>query len=314
MTFPTPNHTSDKLNGGVVPSDSTGSTEVLLEGWGYYGWIITGTLLVLVTVVWGSYYAFGVFLKPLAEEFEWTRATTSGPYGLSLGVQGLVGLAVGAICDRYGPHAVTVFACLTTAVGYVFMSRMHSLWEFYLSMLVLVAIGTSTGYVVPVATIPQWFVQRRGLALGLALAGMGIGDMVFPRLMTYLIGRDGWRSAYLVMAGIVVGVALLCAALLRRSPQRAQSEPHAIREDTATETFTVRQLLKLKHFWNLFALWALMAAPLQIIRAHIVPAATDSGMSEASAAFVLTALGASVTAFRVGMGPISDWAGTSTPT
>ena len=205
------------------PKDETSKiSELPAEGWNYYGWIITIVMLLLVFVVWGSYYAFGVFLKPLAEEFGWSRAITSGPDGLSLIIQGISGLAVGTFCDRYGPRGVTAIACLMTAAGYIFLSRMNSLWEFYISMLVLVAIGTSAAYVVPVATLPRWFVKNRGLTLGLALAGMGIGDMVFPRTMTYFISSYDWRTAYMVMAGVVVAAALICGALLRPSPQLSQ--------------------------------------------------------------------------------------------
>jgi MFS family permease len=295
-----------------MPSDTENkyykSAEIPSERWNYYGWIITMAMLLLVFVVWGSYYAFGVFLKPLAEEFGWSRAVTSGPYGLSLIIQGISGLAVGAVCDRYGPRGITTIACLMTAAGYILLSRMDSLWEFYTSMLVLVAIGTSAAYVVPVATLPRWFAKNRGLALGLALAGMGIGDMVFPRTMTYFIWSYDWRDAYMVMAGVVVAAALICGSLLRPSPQLPQP---ILQKKTGAEKQPrlFQQVRKLPRFWGLLIIWMLGAVPLQMVRGHIVSDATDAGMSQESAAFLLTFMGATMTVFRIGTGRISDWMG-----
>jgi MFS family permease len=226
-------------------------------------------------------------------------------------IQAIAGVGAGAICDRYGPRALTAIACLATALGYILLSQMHSLREFYLGMLFLVAIGTVTSYVVAVAIIPRWFIQKRGLALGLALAGMGIGDMVFPRLMTYIITRHGWRMAYLVLAGVVAAVALLCAALLRSMPQQVQSALQETDRGTVTKepVFSLRQCMKLSQFWGFFAIWTLVGIPLMIIRTHIVSDATDIGMSEAAAAFVLTSMGATATVSRIGIGRISDLLG-----
>ena len=260
-----------------------------------YRWVLVASLFFILLLFWGSYYSFGVFLKPLAQEFGWSRAATSGPFALSLVLQGFVGILAGALTDRYGPRPILLGGTLAASLGYLLMARLSSLTELYLYFGVLVGLGTSASYVVPVATIPRYFDKQRGLALGIALAGIGVGQMTFPPLTSFLTQGQGWRYAFLVV-GLVLGVGGILASLVPRPYPR----------EASTRGSTPWQAMGGLRFWALFAIWFMAALPLQIVMVHIVPYATDKGFGPGAAALTLTIMGLTVTLARVAVGGVSD--------
>ncbi len=272
----------------------------------YYGWVITFAMFLVVFLFWGTFYSFGVFFKPLAADFGWGRAATSGPFSLSMLVQGMMGIGAGILADRISPRGIIGVGGVVTAVGYILMSRLTGLLEFYLYFGVLVAAGMSVSYVVPVAVIPRWFEARRGLALGIAMAGVGAGNMVFPPLFTQLIGAHGWRTTYLLL-GIGIGVVSVAVSmLLRPAPtpdQAAVGSP---------SDFSLKGAMATPAFWLLSAIWILVAMPLQIMVIHLVNYATDVGVSATAAAFALTMMGLANMVSRIGVGSVSDKLGDKT--
>lgn len=268
----------------------------------YYGWVIAFAMFLVVGLFWGTFYSFGVFFKPLAADFGWGRAVTSGPFALSMLVQGAMGIGAGLLADRFSPRGIIGVGGVITALGYVLMSRISGLWEFYLYFGVLVAAGMSVSYVVPVAVIPRWFEARRGLALGIAMAGVGVGNMVFPPLLTQLIGSHGWRTTYIFL-GIGIGIiSVLVSLLLRPTPTpRAEAGP--------SRDFSLKAAMATPAFYLLCAIWVLVAMPLQIIVVHLVNYATDVGVSATAAAFALTMMGFTNMLSRIGVGTVSDLLG-----
>lgn len=277
----------------------------------HYGWVIVTALFLSVLVFWGALYSFGVFLKPLSQEFGWSRAQTSWAFAISMGVQGIVGILAGFVTDRFGPRLVMLASCLFTGLGYGLVYFTGSLWHLYISYGVLAAIGTGASWVVPIATVPRWFVRNRGLALGIVLSSIGVGQMILPPLLTRLTLHSGWRLSFVVIAALVLLIGVPCSLLLRAPSAEATasgvgSNPKG---PAAGGGPSARGALALPSFWALFALWFLVAIPLQLLIVHIVPYATDTRVSPARAAFLLTMMGGTVTAARIGIGWISDFVG-----
>jgi MFS family permease len=266
----------------------------------YYGWVITFAMFLVVFLFWGTFYSFGVFFKPLAADFGWGRAATSGPFSLSMLVQGLMGIGAGLLADRVSPRGIIGVGGVVTAIGYMLMSRMTGLLEFYLYFGVLVAAGMSVSYVVPVAVIPRWFEARRGLALGIAMAGVGAGNMVFPPLFTQLIGAHGWRTTYLLL-GIGIGVVSVAVSLLLRPAPIPEEAMVGLSRD-----FSLMRAMATPAFWLLGSIWILVAIPLQIMVVHLVNYATDVGVTATVAAFALTMMGLANMVSRIGVGSVSD--------
>jgi len=142
----------------------------------FYGWVIVGGAFLVLFTAYGSQYAFGVFFRALLEEFGWGRARLSGVFSLYAFLYGALGVAAGRLTDWWGPRAVIAFGGLFLGAGLAGMSQVSALWQPYLLYGVVAAIGMSTAYVPCSATVVKWFVERRGLALGVASCWIGEFD------------------------------------------------------------------------------------------------------------------------------------------
>ncbi len=262
-----------------------------------YGWIIVFASLVLLVGSFGTQLTFGVFLKPLSAEFGWTRAATSGAMSLAMGISGVIGLVMGRLTDRFDVRiAIGISMALGTAC-YVLLAGMHSLWQFYLYFGLGGGICIGSTYAPVSAIVSKWFRERRALALGIALMGIGVGQMVLSPVAAHLIEGPGWRTAYVVL-GVVIFVCALPALFLlgRRRLERTalnQAPPSdgGLTGDGApasTEGMTTRQAARTAPFWMMMITGIAIAGGFYIVAAHVVPAATDVGVAPTAAALILT--------------------------
>src|SRR6267142_5468089 len=122
---------------------------------------------------------------------------------------------IGRVADRRGPRGVLAATVALGAVGFALSARIDALWHFYLSYGLLVGVGMSSIYVLSAATVARWFATRRGMALAIVLSGFNLGWLTAGPLAAWLIGRFGWRAAYVALGALiaVVGVpASLCVS------------------------------------------------------------------------------------------------------
>src|SRR5665647_1529272 len=139
----------------------------------YYGWAVVASTFLALTV-------------------------TYGVYSVHVLVIGLTGVVSGRLIDRFGPSRVVPVGGLFLAVGLLATSRLDQLWQFYLFYGVICAFGISlAGWVPCVVVVSRWFTTKRGLAIGIASAGIGLGTVMMVPLNQWLISTMGWRSAYL---------------------------------------------------------------------------------------------------------------------
>jgi MFS family permease len=274
-----------------------------------YGWVIVIASLVLLVGSFGTQLCFGVFLKPLIAEFGWTRAAASGTMSLAMGVSGLIGVAMGRLTDRFDVRIAIAIAAALGTICYMFLARMHSLWEFYLYFGLGGGICIGSTYAPVAAIVSKWFQQRRALALGIALMGIGVGQMTLSPLAAHLIEGPGWRTTYMVLGIIILVCALPALVLLGRIPPQAAapdqtgSGDRPPTSDTArcsasaptdmgalspTEGMTVRQAARTAPFWMIMITGVAIAAGSYIVAAHVVSAATDAGIAGTAAALILT--------------------------
>jgi MFS family permease len=265
-----------------------------------YGWVIVFASLVLLIGSFGTQLCFGVFLKPLSLEFGWTRAAASGAMSLAMGVSGLIGVVMGRLTDRFDVRIPIGVAMTVGAACYVLLARMHSLWQFYLYFGLGGGVCIGSTYTPVGAIVSKWFRERRALALGTALMGIGIGQMVLSPVAASLIERYGWRSTYEVLAVVILVCALPALFLLGRRPPEmdgsgqaggSRSGPAGGRASTLAEGMTTRQAAKTAPFWMIMITGVAIAVGFYIIAAHLVSAATDVGISSTAAALILTVNG-----------------------
>ena len=120
----------------------------------FYGYIVVIAAFFIMVVSWATYNSFGIFFKPMLDEFSWSRGITSGAFSLSMFIYGILGIAVGALNDRFGPRVVLTFCGILLGLGYLLMSQITTLWQLYLFLGVIIGIGMS-GVWVPIVNCCQ---------------------------------------------------------------------------------------------------------------------------------------------------------------
>jgi MFS family permease len=269
-------------------------------------WIVVGSVLGLMV---GNgpimQFTFGVLLKPISDEFRWDRATVSSAIVVGLCMTGLMTPVVGGIVDRWGIRpialpAITLFALAVASVSLVPASI--PLFIMLYAIMGIFAAGQTP--LIYAKSISASFDERRGLALGIAMAGVGLGAALVPQFAQALVGSFGWRGAYVGLGLITFALAFPAVALFLREP--APATPGAAKQTTALPGLTGLDALKSRHFWILaFAFFAVAAAANGTI-AHVIPLLTDRGVSPQMATSALSTAGVALILGRLLAGYLLD--------
>jgi len=281
----------------------------------FYGYIIVLAGFFIQVVGWGLCSTFGVFFNPLLIEFGWTRAMISGAFSLSFLILGFISIIVGGLNDRLGPRMIMVVCGLFLGSGYLLMSQLSTIWQLYLFYGVIIGIGMSGMDVLSLSTIARWFVRRRGMMSGIVKAGAGIGMVIMPPIANWLISSYGWRTSYFIIGIIALALIILVAQFLRRDPAQMGQLPDGEEEvnigclNSADGGFSFQKAIHTRQFWMLCVIFLLVAFCVEAIIVHIIPHATDLGISAVSAANVLAVIGGVSIIGRFVMGSAGDKAG-----
>lgn len=280
----------------------------------FYGYIVVGAAALIMLVLFGAQYSFGIFFKPMLEQFGWSRALTSGVYSLNCVIQGFFTMLAGRLNDRFGPRIVITFSGLLVLLGYVLMSRVNAVWQIYLFYGVFISLG-SCAWVPLVSTSTRWFIARRGMMSGIISAGIGCGMVIFPPVANWLIAGVGWRHSYTIMGVFTAVVMLLAAQLLRRDPTQKGLLPYGagsgeVKEsDSPTKGYTLGEAIRTRQFWIICMAFFTTNFCVQTVVVHMVPHATDIGIGPAAAATVISAVGVLSIMSKVGIGVAIDRVG-----
>ncbi|MBI3978857.1 MAG: MFS transporter [Chloroflexi bacterium] len=186
----------------------------------YYGWAVVGVIFWTFVFLRGANAAFGVFYVALINDLGWSHAGTAAAFSISALVASMSGVVVGLAIDRVGPRRVMPLGALVVALGFALTSQIGQLWQFYATYGVLVAFGTAgLGFGTTARLISSWFRRLRGTAFGIAMAGAGIGNLIVVPVAQLAVERIGWRTAYLLIAGVIVVLVPVIVALVRERPE-----------------------------------------------------------------------------------------------
>jgi MFS family permease len=284
----------------------------------FYGYVIVFIGFVNMLLMFGAFYSFGVFFKPLSTDFGWTRATTSGAYSLGMFLSGLLAIVMGKLTDRFGPRIVLTISGFLFGLGFLLMSRVSTIWQLYLFYGVVVGVGLSGGFVPPLSTVARWFVKRRGIMTGFVVAGIGVGTLIIPPVATWLIASWDWSTAYLVIGAVVFVLIILSAQFLKFDPRRMGLLPDGESEEAAGGNLHARgssfhQAMGSWQLWVLFSILFCFGYCLHNVIAHIANHVTDLGYSAAVGAAVLSVVGGLSIAGRIATGSITDRLGSKPP-
>ena len=185
----------------------------------YESWRVASASSVGVFVSFASLlvYTFGVFLKPLAETFSWSREAVSAAFGIAAMTVAVVSPPLGYLLDCVSPRRIIV-PCITV-FGLAFASLAlltPPLWHLYAVFLVLGIVANGTAQMAYTRAVSSWFVRRRGMALAVVMSGRAVGTMVWPPVAEALIRQFGWRVACAILGAGVLVIGVPVAALFVR--------------------------------------------------------------------------------------------------
>ena len=185
----------------------------------FYGWIITGIVFLNLAMAYGAQYSFGVFFPSLIEEFGWNRQSLSGAFSLYTFMYSTLGFFLGRLTDRLGPRLILIGGSVCLGLGIALISQISAPWHLYVVYGLLASWGMSATYVTANPIIVKWFIAKRGLAVGLAQSGLGVGIILIPPLVGSLIVHFGWRFACTALGAAVFIVLFAMSFFLIGHPE-----------------------------------------------------------------------------------------------
>jgi predicted MFS family arabinose efflux permease len=238
----------------------------------------------------------GLFLKPMADEFGLSRTELSiGPSVMAL-VAAMCSPFIGGLIDRWGSRSVALIGVMLLPLGLFFHSMLGPNVAIYLGFALFMGLAAAIACPLPyISVLPQWFDRRLGLAISLAMSGVGFGQIVLPKLAAALIESGGWRLAWANLAAIILVVGLLNIAFLFRDNPDFQARRKVARSDEQAVPLAgipLREAVRTPLFWLLALAVALVALVGVGTMIHIVPMLTDRGIPTAQAANAVAVLGA----------------------
>jgi MFS family permease len=192
----------------------------------FYGWIIVAVTFVTMAIGVNARTSFSLLFPPIIEEFGWERGLTAGAFSFGFLVSGALSPLIGRLMDRFGPRAVMELGVMLMGGGLLLAPLTTQPWHLYLTIGVLVGGGSvCLGYSGQSLFLPNWFVRQRGLAIGIAFAGVGIGSILMLPWVQTMIEQTGWRTACTALGAMVLVVLAPINLLLRKRPQEIGLEP-----------------------------------------------------------------------------------------
>ncbi|MEI7712474.1 MAG: MFS transporter [Rhodospirillales bacterium] len=186
----------------------------------YYGWIIVAVTFVTIGFGVNARTAFSLLFPPILDEFGWGRGVTAGAFSFGFLVSACLSPLMGKLMDKAGPRAVMELGTVLMGAGLLLAPLTSKPWHLYLSIGVLVGGGSvCLGYSGQSLFLPNWFVRRRGMALGIAFAGVGVGSITLLPSMQSTIAHAGWRTACWTLGLMLLAVLAPINLLLRKRPE-----------------------------------------------------------------------------------------------
>ena len=291
----------------------------------FYGWIIIAVTFVTMAIGVNARTAFSLFFPPIIDEFGWERGVTAGAFSFGFVVSAVVSPLIGRLMDRLGPRSVMELGVALMAGGLLLAPLTTQPWHLYSTIGVLVGAGSiCLGYSGQSLFLPNWFIRRRGLAIGLAFAGVGIGSVTLLPWAQWMIDHSGWRSACTAIGLVVLVVLAPINLLLRKRPEDLGLRPdgdaaasaasvkpvsNIVDPDWAGIDWTLGRALRTARFWWLAIGYAGGLYIWYAVQVHQTRYLLDIGFSPSVAVWALGAVSLLGIPGQILLGHVSDRVG-----
>ena len=237
-------------------------------------WRVVGGLSMNLAL--GTLYAWSIFVAPLEKEFGWKRAQTSAVFGIAVVVFALSFIVAGRLQDKFGPFWISLTGGVLVSLGFFLCAFTHSLNYLYVCFGVIGGLGNGFGYATPIPVMAKWFPDRRGLAVGLAVAGYGGGSAIFgPLANLYLIPTYGVHTTFQILGVIFLVMTLIGAFLLQNPPAGYKpagwTPAPASKAAATTYDFSPAEVLRTPAFYFMWVAYALGSLAGLMVISQLVP-------------------------------------------
>jgi MFS family permease len=271
----------------------------------YYGWRVVLAACLGVMAGFGSLfvYTFTVFVKPLGAEFGWNREAVSLGFGIAAMTLGLSSPLIGRLIDRFGPRRLILLCMTIFGCGIASLALLRSgLWQFYMTCLVIGAVGNGAAHLAYARSISTWFARRLGMALAFVMVGAGLGAMILPIVAQSIVSRSGWRTAYVSLGviALLLGLPLSWRYIVERGAGHRQTA------SVVHGGVTWQQGMRSFAFWIIVVVLFVSSISMNGAITHLSALLTDRGVTPRDAALCVSLLGGSSVLGRIGTGFLLD--------
>lgn len=270
----------------------------------HYAWVIAALTFLAMLVTSAALGLPGALMQPLSQEFGWSTTELSSVFAIRFALYGLLGPFAAMVLMRYGVSRMVAMAAAVIASSLLLGVFMHSLGQAFALWGLLLGVGTGLTAMVLGATVAnRWFVQRKGLVMGLLAGSSATGQLVFLPLVVWLIEQYGWRWALAPVISASLGVFVLMLLFMRDhpadldlnaygAPSDVKVQPTAARADWGLPLRTLASAVKVPSFWVLAASFFICGLSTNgLIQTHFISLCGDNGLGPVPAASVLSMMG-----------------------
>ena len=288
----------------------------------FYGWVIVIVVFVTMAIGVNARTAFSLLFPPILHEFGWERGVVAGAFSFGFLVSAALSPVLGRLMDRRGPKVVMELGVVLMGAGLLLASYVTQPWHLYVTMGVLVGGGSiCLGYTGQSLFLPNWFVRKRGLALSIAFAGVGVGSIVLLPWMQAFMDRTDWRTACWMLGVVVLVVLAPLNLLLWRRPEDLGLQPdgdslgtgHApgpaanvVDAAWAAVDWTLARAVRTSRFWWIAVAYVSGLYAWYAVQVHQTQYLVEIGFTRSDAAWALGVVSLVAIPGQIALGYISD--------
>ena len=300
----------------------------------FYGWVVVAIAFVTMGIGVNARTSFSLLFPPILDEFGWSRATVAATFSIGFIVSTILTPFIGLMMDKAGPRFVLPLGGMLASAGLIFSTLSSEPWHFFITLGVLVVGGSVfMSYMGHTLFLPNWFDRRRGLAMGLAFSGAGVGAILIFPWMQHAIETNGWRYSCIIIASIILLVLVPMNILFQRHRPRdlglevdggritdqdvekvrqASIESRVVNRDWVETEWTILKAMRTPNFWWLIVAFATALYAWYAVQVHQTRYLIDIGTLPEVAALALGLVGVTGVVGQIIIGALSDRIGRET--